>query len=82
VVKAITVKGLSEYTKNINFYGRLKLCLQPDVSVMTNRSRRFKCPDVTVTANRAEGLNPCDYFLWGFLKEKVFSKKPQKVRTF
>jgi hypothetical protein len=22
-------------------------------------------------------LNPCDYFLWGFLKEKIFPKKPQ-----
>jgi hypothetical protein len=47
----------TEYSKNINSYGRLKLCLQPDVSVTTNRSRRFKYPDVTVTANSAEGLN-------------------------
>jgi hypothetical protein len=46
----------SKYSKNINFYGRLKLCLYSDVSVMTNRSRRFKCLDVTVTANCAEGL--------------------------
>jgi hypothetical protein len=46
----------TEYSKNINFYGRLKLGLQPDVSVTTNRSRRFKCREVIVTANRAEGL--------------------------
>jgi hypothetical protein len=24
-------------------------------------------------------LNPCDYFLWGFLKEKIFPKMPQTV---
>jgi hypothetical protein len=24
-------------------------------------------------------LNPCDYFLWGFLKEKIFLKKPQTM---
>jgi hypothetical protein len=24
-------------------------------------------------------LNPCDYFLWGFLKEKLFPKKPQTI---
>jgi hypothetical protein len=24
-------------------------------------------------------LNPYDYFLWGFLKEKIFLKKPQTV---
>jgi hypothetical protein len=24
-------------------------------------------------------LNPCDYFLWGFLKEEIFPKKPQTV---
>jgi hypothetical protein len=35
----------------------LKLCLQPNVSVTTNHSRRFKCHDVTVTASHAEGLN-------------------------
>jgi hypothetical protein len=49
-----------EIQKNINLYGHLKICLQPDVSVTTNRSRRFKCPGITVTANRAEGLNMSD----------------------
>jgi hypothetical protein len=24
-------------------------------------------------------LNPCDYFLQGFLKEKIFLKKPQTI---
>jgi hypothetical protein len=24
-------------------------------------------------------LNPCDYFLWGFLKEKIFPKKLQTI---
>jgi hypothetical protein len=24
-------------------------------------------------------LNPCDYFLWGFLEEKLFLKKPQTI---
>jgi hypothetical protein len=23
-------------------------------------------------------FNPCDYFLWGFLKENIFSKKKKK----
>jgi hypothetical protein len=46
----------SEYNKNIHFYGRLKLCLQPNVSVTTNRSSQFKCHDVAVMANHAEGL--------------------------
>jgi hypothetical protein len=46
----------NEYSKNINVYGRLKLCLQSNVGVTMNRSRRFKCHDVTVTANHAEGL--------------------------
>jgi hypothetical protein len=54
---SLTALSSSEYSKNINFYGHLKLCLQPDVSVTTNRNnRRFKCPDVTLMANRAEGL--------------------------
>jgi hypothetical protein len=47
----------SEWIETLNFYGRLKLCLQSDVIVTTNRSRRFKCLDVTETANRAEGLS-------------------------
>jgi hypothetical protein len=46
----------SKYSKNINFYGRLNLCLHPNVSVTTNHSRQFKCHDVTVMANHAEGL--------------------------
>ncbi|PNF20358.1 hypothetical protein B7P43_G12827 [Cryptotermes secundus] len=24
-------------------------------------------------------LNPCDYFLWGFLKENILSQKPQTI---
>jgi hypothetical protein len=24
-------------------------------------------------------LNPCDYFIWAFLKEKIFPEKPQTV---
>jgi hypothetical protein len=24
-------------------------------------------------------LNPCDYILWGFLKEKIFFKTPQTI---
>jgi hypothetical protein len=24
-------------------------------------------------------LNPCDYFLWGFLEENIFSKKTQTI---
>jgi hypothetical protein len=48
----------SEYNKTLNFYGRLKLCLQADVSFSLNRSKGFKCPDETGTANHAEGLIP------------------------
>ena len=25
-------------------------------------------------------LNPCDYFLWGYLKDKVFSSSPRTLR--
>jgi hypothetical protein len=24
-------------------------------------------------------INPCDFFLWGFLKEKVFQRSPENV---
>ena len=24
-------------------------------------------------------INPCDFFLWGFLKEKVFQRRPENV---
>ena len=24
-------------------------------------------------------INPCDLFLWGFLKEKVFQRRPENV---
>jgi hypothetical protein len=51
----------SEQNKTLNFFGCLKLCLQPDVSVTTNRSSRFKCLDVRVTANHAERLKPASF---------------------
>jgi hypothetical protein len=46
----------SEQNKTLNFYGHLKLCLQPNVSLTMNRSRRFKCLDIRMMANHAEGL--------------------------
>jgi hypothetical protein len=46
----------SKYNKTLNFYGRLKLCLQADVSFSLKRSKGFKCLDETGTANHAEGL--------------------------
>jgi hypothetical protein len=27
-------------------------------------------------------LNPCEYFLWGFIKEQIFLKKPQTIMEF
>jgi hypothetical protein len=24
-------------------------------------------------------INPCDFFLWGFLKEKMFQRRPENV---
>jgi hypothetical protein len=49
-----------------------------DSRVISNRFlERFACgqnwpPD-------SPDLNPCDYFLWEFLKENIFPKKPQTV---
>jgi phenylpyruvate tautomerase PptA (4-oxalocrotonate tautomerase family) len=34
--------------------------------------------DTTGPSNSPD-LNPCDYFLWGYLKEKIFPKKPQTI---
>jgi hypothetical protein len=33
----------------------------------------------TELASSSHDLNPCDYFLWGFLEEKVFLKNPQTI---
>jgi hypothetical protein len=33
----------------------------------------------TELALNSPDLNPCDYFLLGFLKEKIFLKKPQII---
>ena len=30
-------------------------------------------------APRSPDLNPCDYFLWGYLKTKVFETKPRTI---
>jgi hypothetical protein len=49
-----------------------------DFRVISNRFRdRFACgqnwpPNIP-------DLSPCDYFLWGFLKEKIFQKKPETI---
>jgi hypothetical protein len=32
-----------------------------------------------MTAHLGPNLNPCDHFLWGFLKKTIFPKKPQTV---
>jgi len=28
---------------------------------------------------RSSDLSPCDFFLWGYLKEKVFKHRPQSL---
>ena len=28
---------------------------------------------------RSPDLNPCDFFLWGYLKSKVYSNRPQSI---
>ena len=28
---------------------------------------------------RSPDINPCNFFLWGFLKEKVFQRRPENV---
>ena len=30
-------------------------------------------------AAHSPDINPCDFFLWGFLKEKVFQRRPENV---
>jgi hypothetical protein len=39
---------------------------------------RFPCGQNWLPPNSPD-LNPCDYFFWGFIKEKIFPKKPQTV---
>jgi hypothetical protein len=49
-----------------------------DSHVVSNRfSDHFACGQNWPP--NSPDLNPCDYFLWGFLKEKIFLKKPQTV---
>ena len=31
---------------------------------------------------RSPDLTPCDFFLWGWLKEQVYSTKPQNLEEF
>ena len=33
--------------------------------------------DKTMWPPRSPDLNPCDYFLWGYLKDKVYAKIPE-----
>ena len=35
--------------------------------------------DKTLWLPRSPDLNPCDYFLWGYLKDKVYAKIPQTL---
>ena len=49
-----------------------------NANVISNRfPNRFACGQNW--APNSSDLNPCDYFLWGFLKEKIFPKKPRTV---
>ena len=36
---------------------------------MLGQEKWFNTPD----------LNPCDFFLWGYLKSKVYSTRPQSI---
>jgi hypothetical protein len=38
--------------------------------------------DITDLPPNSPDLNPSDYFLWGFLKEKTFPKKAQTIMEF
>jgi hypothetical protein len=44
------------HSKNINCYGRIKICRHQGFNVRTNRSRRFKCLGNTFKPNHVEGL--------------------------
>ncbi len=35
--------------------------------------------DKTMWSPRSHDLNPCDYFLWGYLKDKVYAKIPETL---
>jgi hypothetical protein len=48
-----------------------------DSRVISNRSWLFRM--WTELAPISPDLNPCDYFLWGFLTEKICLKKPQII---
>jgi hypothetical protein len=49
-----------------------------DSHVISNRfPDRFACAQNWPP--NSPDLNPCDYFLWGFLKEKILPKKPQTI---
>ena len=37
------------------------------------------CDDIGLPA-RSPDLNPCDFFLWGYLKSKVFTYHPQSLK--
>jgi hypothetical protein len=50
-------KNLTSYSKPINYYGRYKLGLQLNETLTSNHRQWFKCPNFTVTSNRAERLN-------------------------
>ena len=43
--------------------------------------RRGRVPPVSVQLwpPHSPDINPCDFFLWGFLKEKVFQRRPENV---
>jgi hypothetical protein len=48
-----------------------------DISDLRVISNRF--PNHFAYGQNCADLNPCDYFLWGFLKEKGFPKKLQTI---
>jgi hypothetical protein len=49
-----------------------------NLRVISNRfPDRFACGQNC--SPNSHDLNPCDYFLWGFIKVKIFLKKPETI---
>ena len=47
----------------------------------TGKHRAFTMETFIKTNKRTRSpdLNPCDFFLWGYLKSKVYSNRPQSI---
>ena len=49
------------------------------VCTKTHLGVLFNTPVLRVHAPRSPDLTPCDFFLWGYLKNKVFTTSPENI---